>query len=90
MGLFTSFEMPILLAQTALAVNTFLWPVYFLPLFYQFARNDDALTAGKRKLLRIIAVIAGLLFSGALYRRWRVVGPWFTTGTSLVFLVQDS
>lgn len=86
MDLFKSTEVVLLLALTVLGMTTLLWPIYFLPLFYQFARNDDAVAAGKRKLPHIASVIVGLMVSSTQYKKFPFKGPWFYSGTAIVLI----
>ncbi|KAI1824701.1 major facilitator superfamily domain-containing protein [Xylaria intraflava] len=51
--------------------------IYYLPLFFQFVRNDDAIEAAVRLLPFIVFYIVGVLLNGFLMLRWGYYMPWF-------------
>ncbi|RWA08992.1 hypothetical protein EKO27_g6107 [Xylaria grammica] len=51
--------------------------VYYLPLFFQFVRNDNGVQAAVRLLPFIVFYIFGVLVNGVLMLRWGYYMPWF-------------
>ena len=70
----------ILFAITAASGTSAFVPIYFIPLFFQFTRGDDALQAGVRLLPFIIVMVATILANGALMARFGYYMPWYLVG----------
>ncbi|CAJ2504184.1 Uu.00g115780.m01.CDS01 [Anthostomella pinea] len=77
------FKSPILVMMfvaTACASSTILVPVYFIPLYYQFVRSDNALDAGVNLLPFIAFNVACALLNGATMSRKPYYMPWYVFG----------
>jgi MFS family permease len=70
----------ILFAITAASGASAFVPIYFIPLFFQFTRSDDALQAGVRLLPFIIVMVVTILANGALMARFGYYMPWYLVG----------
>ncbi|KAF2014395.1 MFS general substrate transporter, partial [Aaosphaeria arxii CBS 175.79] len=90
-----SYEMCILFAQVAASVTCAFVPTYFIPLFFQFAKNDSALDAGVRLLPFVLVMVATVVFNGiamgkvGYYMPWYLVGGLIATiGSALMYTVK--
>jgi MFS family permease len=54
--------------------------VYYIPLYYQFARGDTAIKTAERILPLIILLIFGMLSNGYLMSRLGYYKPWYIFG----------
>ena len=79
-----SFQMCILFAQVAICIACIFIPVYFIPLFFQFVRNDSALEAGVRLLPFVFVAVLGAMINGAVMERYGLYMPWFAVGGVLI------
>ncbi|KAL8788072.1 MAG: hypothetical protein Q9195_007486 [Heterodermia aff. obscurata] len=79
-------EMNILFAQTASAVSVVYIPLYFVPLYFQFARADSAFEAAIRLLPLVSLQVAGTLLCGALMNRVGYYVPWYIAGGILCLI----
>jgi MFS family permease len=70
----------ILFAITAASGASAFVPIYFVPLFFQFTRSDDALQAGVRLLPFIVVMVVTILANGALMARFGYYMPWYLVG----------
>ncbi|KAL4940984.1 hypothetical protein BDV06DRAFT_230037 [Aspergillus oleicola] len=70
----------ILFAQTASVATVFFIPIYFVPLFFQFTRNDSAIDAGVRLLPLVCFVVAAIILNGALMSKFGYYMPWYLLG----------
>jgi hypothetical protein len=59
-------------------------PIYMLPIFFQFTRNDSALEAGVRLLPLIMLMIFAVIANGAILSAYGYYMPWYTAGGLLV------
>ncbi|OKL56408.1 hypothetical protein UA08_08056 [Talaromyces atroroseus] len=73
----------ILFSATAAAGAAAFVPIYMVPIFFQFTRNDAALEAGVRLLPFIIIMVATIFTNGALLAKWGLYMPWYTAGGAL-------
>lgn len=60
----------ILFMQTAAASSLFLPPIYFVPLHFQFIRNDSAIQAGVRLLPLVCPLVFAVIMNGALMSKY--------------------
>lgn len=88
--------MLILFAETACASTATFLPIYFIPLFFQFVRNDSALEAGVRLLPFVIFLVVVCVANGAImsiqgyYFPWYVIGGAFNLiGAALMYTVNS-
>jgi MFS family permease len=95
--LFRSRTVLILFSCTAASGAAAFVPIYFIPLFFQFTRNDGALDAGVRLLPLIIIMVVIILANGALMARFGYYMPWYlvgglltVAGSALMFTVDQS
>lgn len=90
-----SYEMCILFAQVAASVTCAFVPTYFIPLFFQFAKNDSALDAGVRLLPFVLVMVATVVFNGIAMGKTGYYMPWYlvggvvaTVGSALMYTVK--
>ena len=55
-------------------------PLYYIPLYFQFARNDDSLGSAVRLLPLVCFQVAGVIMSGALLNKVGYYFPWYLAG----------
>ncbi|ORY70428.1 putative MFS drug efflux transporter [Pseudomassariella vexata] len=77
---FRSCTVLLLFATTAASASAAFTPIYFVPLFFQFTRNDGALDAGVRLLPLIVVLVVFIFVNGALMARFGYYMPWYTVG----------
>lgn len=81
-----SYEMCILFAQTAASISCAFIPIYFIPLFFQFVRNDSALDAGVRLLPFVLIMVSSTILNGVVLGKTGIYMPWYTGGGILVVI----
>ncbi|KAI1078228.1 major facilitator superfamily-domain-containing protein [Whalleya microplaca] len=81
-----NWELDILFAQVAAAISCAFIPIYFIPLYFQFVKNDAALQAGVRLLPYIILMVFSTVLSGAIVSKTGVYMPWFLGGSILAVI----
>jgi MFS family permease len=81
---FKSRTMLILFAMTAAGGTAIFVPIYMIPIFFQFTRNDTALEAGVRLLPFIMLMIFAVIGNGAILSAYGYYMPWYTIGGLLV------
>lgn len=77
---FKSRTMLILFAMTAAGGTAIFVPIYMIPIFFQFTRNDTALEAGVRLLPFIMLMIFAVIGNGAILSTYGYYMPWYTLG----------
>jgi hypothetical protein len=77
---FKSRTMLILFAMTAAGGTAIFVPIYMIPIFFQFTRNDTALEAGVRLLPFIVLMIFAVIGNGAILSTYGYYMPWYTLG----------
>jgi MFS family permease len=77
---FRSRTVLILFSTTAASGAAAFVPIYFVPLFFQFTRNDNALDAGVRLLPLIVVMVVVVLANGVLMAKFGYYMPWYTVG----------
>jgi MFS family permease len=94
---FRSRTVLILFSTTAASGAAAFIPIYFVPLFFQFTRNDNALDAGVRLLPLIVVMVVIVLANGILMAKFGYYMPWYTVGglftvagSALMFTVDQS
>ncbi|KAI9903464.1 hypothetical protein N3K66_002816 [Trichothecium roseum] len=55
-------------------------PIFFVPLFFQFTRGDDALDAGVRLLPIIVLLIVSITVNGVVMAKFGYYMPWYLVG----------
>ena len=76
----------ILFMQMSAAVTVFFVPIYFIPLFFQFARNDTAIEAGVRLLPLVCLLVFANVANGALMSKYGYYMPWYLAGGCLALI----
>ncbi|PQE17061.1 hypothetical protein CJF30_00003771 [Rutstroemia sp. NJR-2017a BBW] len=92
--LFKSYELTILFVLTATSITACFLPIYFIPIFFQFALNDSALAAAVRLLPFVFILVFAVILNGVLmgkngyYMPWYLAGGIFVTiGSALMYTV---
>ncbi|KAF3063020.1 hypothetical protein N5P37_011349 [Trichoderma harzianum] len=82
---------------TACTTTTIFAPVYYIPLFFQFTRDDGAISAAVRLLPFICVTIFCIMFNGTLMPKFGYYQPWYifggimiTIGGALMFTVDST
>ncbi|KAI9883460.1 MAG: hypothetical protein M1823_004772 [Watsoniomyces obsoletus] len=78
--------MLILFCMTASAVTVAFVPLYFLPLFFQFVRNDSAVEAGVRLLPFVVFLVVLVIVNGALMSKFGYYMPYYLIGGALAII----
>ncbi|KUJ11345.1 MFS general substrate transporter [Mollisia scopiformis] len=81
---FKSRTILILFAMTAAGGTAVFLPIYMVPIFFQFTRNDSALEAGVRLLPLIFLMIFAVIANGAILSAYGYYMPWYTLGGAFV------
>lgn len=76
-------KMTILFAQIASAMCVVHIPLYYIPIYFQFARGDSPLEAGVRLLPFVFFQVTGVILSGALLNKIGYYFPWYLVGSIL-------
>ncbi|KAL8726091.1 MAG: hypothetical protein Q9166_006928 [cf. Caloplaca sp. 2 TL-2023] len=58
-------------------------PIYFVPLYFQFAKQDSAITAGVRLLPLVVFLVTAIVVNGFVVTATGKWLPWFFAGGSL-------
>lgn len=71
----------VLLFICAAAINAAVFvPIYFIPIYFQFTRGDDALDSAVRLLPLIFLLCATILANGKLMSHLGYYMPWYVVG----------
>ncbi|TVY20068.1 Efflux pump patC [Lachnellula arida] len=81
---FKSRTILILFCMTAAGATAIFIPIYMVPIFFQFTRNDTALEAGVRLLPFIMLMIFSVIANGAILSAYGYYMPWYFAGGLLV------
>ena len=79
-GFVTDWEMCIFFSQTAAANTASFVPIYFIPLYFQFAHGTSALQAGIYLLPFVGFFVATILANGVIMARTGLYMPWYLVG----------
>lgn len=79
-------EMVILFSQIAAASTNSFIVIYFIPIYFQFVHQDEALQAGVRLLPYIIPLVFATLLNGATMEKLKYYMPWFLVGGLLIIV----
>ncbi|MCJ1384343.1 hypothetical protein MMC17_007459 [Xylographa soralifera] len=89
--------MIMLFLATACAAVTVFVPVYFIPLYFQFVRTDNALEAGVRLLPFVAFSVTMAMVNGALMSKKPYYMPWYVfagvfslIGSALLYTVDEN
>lgn len=83
MEFFRSPIMVMMFLATACASVTIFVPVYFIPLYFQFVRNDNALDAGIRLLPFVAFAVTMAVTNGAVMSKKPYYMPWYVMSGAL-------
>lgn len=75
---FANLQLQILLVSGAILTTA-----YYIPLYFQFARGDDAMQAAVRLLPFVLTLVFASLCNGFLMPRVGYHKPWFVSGSGL-------
>ncbi|PLB45530.1 MFS general substrate transporter [Aspergillus steynii IBT 23096] len=81
---FRSRTVLLLFAATAEGGACAFIPIYMVPLFFHFTRNDGPLDAGVRLLPFVVVMVLFVFLNGNLMARLGYYMPWFLTGGVLI------
>ncbi|KAL6697057.1 major facilitator superfamily domain-containing protein [Trichoderma pleuroticola] len=77
----------VLLYIYASAINTSAFvPIYYIPLYFQFTRGDNAIKSAVRLLPMIVTLSALILCNGHLMSRFSYFQPWYVVGGLLTVI----
>jgi len=83
---FKSRTILILFCMTAAGGTAVFIPIYMIPIFFQFTRNDSALEAGVRLLPLIFLMIFAVITNGAVMSAFGYYMPWYAAGGILTVI----
>ncbi|OOQ83528.1 putative polyketide synthase [Penicillium brasilianum] len=75
-----------LTVQMILSSGVLQGAIYYIPLFFEFAKSDAALEAAVRLLPYVFMLVAGCLINAALMVRFGYYMPWYFGGGALVVI----
>ena len=81
-----SWEMSILFIQTASSIGALFVSLYFVPLYFQFVRNDHVLEAAVRLLPLIVVFIFATVSNGIVESKFGYYQPWYIFGSIAVLI----
>ncbi|KAG9949408.1 major facilitator superfamily transporter, partial [Aureobasidium melanogenum] len=79
-------EANLLFICTACANTAGFLPIYYLPVYFQFSRGDDALEAAVRLLPLITILSATIIANGCLMSKLGYYQPWYIGGAALALI----
>lgn len=84
---FLKIKEAVLLFILALAANAagFI-AIYYIPLYFQFAKGETPLTAAVKLLPLIVFISVTILVNGALMGKFTYYQPWYVVGSILVLI----
>jgi hypothetical protein len=85
-GMIKSWELDILFAQTASAQVVLFVPIYFIPLYFQFAKGDSALASGVKLLPFVLPLVFAVMLNGAMMTKVGYYMPWYLVGSVLALI----
>ncbi|KAK2024716.1 MFS general substrate transporter [Colletotrichum zoysiae] len=83
---FRNTELLNLQVQMYLVSGIFLAAVYYIPLFFAFAKGDGSLQAGVRLLPFVCFLVAGAVANGIVMPKTGYYMPWYTGGSTLMLI----
>ncbi|KAI1147628.1 major facilitator superfamily-domain-containing protein [Nemania diffusa] len=82
-SLVKSWEMDILFAQVASAQVVVTVPIYFIPLYFQFAKAETALRSGVQLLPFVLPLVFAVMVNGSVMAQLGYYMPWYLIGSAL-------
>lgn len=85
-GFLTSLSLLVQYFATACTATALFIPIYYIPIFFQFTRDDGALKAAVRLLPFIIITIFCIMLNGALMQQVGYYKPWFAVSGAFILI----
>jgi len=85
-GFLTSLSFLLQYFATACTATALFIPIYYIPIFFQFTRDDGPLKAAVRLLPFIIITIFCVMLNGALMPQTGYYKPWFTVSGAFILI----
>ncbi|ROV88575.1 hypothetical protein VPNG_10240 [Cytospora leucostoma] len=85
-SLLKSWEMDILFAQMASAQVVVTVPVYFIPLYFQFAEDASAMRSGVQLLPFVLPLVFAVMLNGSVMAQVGYYMPWYLVGSALALV----
>ncbi|KAI1097136.1 major facilitator superfamily-domain-containing protein [Jackrogersella minutella] len=82
-SLIKSWEMDILFAQMASSQVVVTVPIYFIPLYFQFAKAESAMRSGVQLLPFVLPLVFAVMTNGAAMAQVGYYMPWYLVGSAL-------
>lgn len=82
-SLIKSWEMDLLFAQMASAQVVVTVPVYFIPLYFQFAEGASAMRSGVQLLPFVLSLVFAVMLNGGAMAQVGYYMPWYLVGSIL-------
>nr|QHD56304.1 major facilitator superfamily permease [Curvularia sp. IFB-Z10] len=81
--LLRNFKLGILQVATFSAASAVYIPIYYLPLYFQFARGESPVDAAVKLLPFVIMISTVAILNGYFISKWGYYMPWFLVGSLL-------
>lgn len=85
-SLLQSWEMNVLFAQMASAQVIVTVPVYFIPLYFQFAKGASTMRSGVQLLPFVLPLVFAVMLNGSLMAKVGYYMPWYLIGSALALV----
>lgn len=85
-SLLKSLDLDILFAQMASAQVVVTVPVYFIPLYFQFAKDSSAMRSGVQLLPFLLLLVFAVMLNGAMMVKVGYYMPWYLVGSALALV----
>lgn len=85
-SLLKSWEMNILFAQIASAQIIITIPIFFIPVYFQFAKGESAMRSGVQLLPFVLPLVFSVMLNGAVLAKVGYYMPWYLAGSSLALI----
>ncbi|KAI9653206.1 MAG: hypothetical protein M1831_006164 [Alyxoria varia] len=79
-------EMVILFIESASSVTCVFLPIYFIPLYFQFVRDDAPVEAAVRLLPFIFTFVFATMLNGVMMTKTGYYMPWYLAGGALILV----
>ncbi len=90
-------ELVLLFSAEACASTLTYIPIYFVPLYFQFAKNESALKAGVRVMPLVVFLVVTVVANGIIMTTYSRYMPWFLgggifglIGAALLYTIDES
>lgn len=85
-GFLTSLSLLLQYFTTACTATALFIPIYYIPIFFQFTRDDGPLKAAVRLLPFIVVTIFCVMLNGALMPQTGYYKPWYTVSGAFILI----